>query len=57
MLSDENQSDDIIQSKENGVLPMLEIRKNLQILFSNQTSQVCVTSMITKHEDRGALLK
>lgn len=50
MLSDESESDVITQSNENGVLPMLEIKKNLQILFSNQTSQVCVISIITKHE-------
>lgn len=40
MLSDEIQTDDVIESKENGVLPILKIEKNLQILFSNQTSQV-----------------
>ena len=40
MLSRETQTDDIIESKERELLPMLEIKKNLQILFSNQTSQV-----------------
>jgi hypothetical protein len=40
MLSRETQTDDIIEAKERELLPMLEIKKNLQILFSNQTSQV-----------------
>lgn len=40
MLCEETQTDDIVLSNESEVLPVLEIQKNLQILFSNETSQV-----------------
>ena len=46
MLAEESQTSDIVRLNENGVLPTLEIQKDLQILFSNQTSQVCVDSAV-----------
>lgn len=44
--TEENHKQDITQSFENEVLPILEIQKNLEILFSNETSQslpLCAT--------------
>ncbi|XP_028403887.1 deleted in lung and esophageal cancer protein 1-like isoform X2 [Dendronephthya gigantea] len=39
MLFEETQISDIVESKQNGLLPVLEVQKNLQIMFSNKTTQ------------------
>lgn len=48
MLSEETQTADIVESKQIGLLSLIEVQKNLQIVFSNQTTQVCYPCVIIK---------
>ncbi|XP_046844531.1 deleted in lung and esophageal cancer protein 1-like [Xenia sp. Carnegie-2017] len=39
MLCKETRAKDVVESEQNGLSPVLEIKKELQIIFTNQTSQ------------------